>query len=154
MWHFLNLKLGVTCEYHSEFSMKNRFEDSGILRSSYLWSYWKIFIRVVYKKEMESDTFQWVIYVRIRSHEIIPGKIPIAVLVWILSVERWIVEKCNSIFNGITGNMETNVEAVNLGHFEMLQPKEKTSLALFIGSKLLEVRLLYFVVSWKFLIFK
>ena len=43
--------------------------------------------------------------------------------------------------------METNVEAVDLGHFEMLQPQEKTSLALFIGSKLLEVRVLYFVVS-------
>ena len=43
--------------------------------------------------------------------------------------------------------METNVEAVDLGHFEMLQPQEKTSFELFIGSKLLEVRLLYFAVS-------
>ena len=72
--------------------------------------------------------------------------------VWISSVERWIVEKCNSIFNGITGNMETNVEAVHLGRFEMLQPQEKTSVELFIGTKLLEVKELYFIVSWKSII--
>ena len=39
--------------------------------------------------------------------------------------------------------METNVEAVNLGHFEMLQSKEKTSLTLFIWSKLFEVRIVF-----------
>ena len=43
--------------------------------------------------------------------------------------------------------METNVEAVHLGRFEMLQPQEKTSVALFIGTKLLEVKELYFIVS-------
>ena len=125
--------------------MKNRFKDSGILRSSYLWSYWKIFIRVLYKRELESDISQWFIYVRIRSHGNYSRKNSNCGLtvVWILSVEHWIVEKCNSIFNGITGNMETNVEAVNLGHFEMLKPKEKTSLELFIGSKLLEVRIVF-----------
>ena len=57
-----------------------------------------------------------------------------------MPAEPWKVEKCNSIFNGLTGNIETHVDAVHLDYFEPLQVEEKTSIALFIESKLLEVR--------------
>ena len=57
-----------------------------------------------------------------------------------MSTEPCKVEKCKSVFNGITGNIETSVEVIHLDHFEPLRPEEKTSIGLFIESKLLEVK--------------